>query len=180
MTRKFLILLLLLLSSILAISCSRATPTPIVIVVTATPPPAPTTAVIKYPAPTTAVIKYPTATDIQEEAISAPQQINLPPGAFSWDEAVNHIGETITVCGPVMDSYYSRSSGGQPTFINIGREYPDPERFTVLVWGEDRANFPQSPETLYLGKTICATGKIKEYKGSAEMKVTNPSQITLP
>jgi len=164
------IILTLVLSSTLLSACSRETPTPIIIVVTATPP----------PTATHAKIEIPTFVATHEEAIQAGEPFNMPSGAISWNDAITHIGETVTVCGPVMGSYFSKSSGGQPTFINIGREYPDPERFTIIIWGEDRANFPQSPDTLYLGETICASGKIKEYKGSAEMKVNNPSQITFP
>ena len=164
------ILLLSALFSFLLSACAANTPTPIVIVVTATP----------IPTSTTAKLEIPTAVKATQEPAQEVLPPSLPTGTISWEEAPLHIGETVTVCGPVMGSYYSRSSGGQPTFINIGREYPDPERFTIIIWGEDRANFPESPETLYLGETICATGKIKEYKGSAEMKVTSPSQIMIP
>jgi len=164
------IILPLILLSILISACSSETPTPIIIVVTATPP----------PTATHAKIEIPTIAAISQEPNQADQPFSLPPGAISWDDAISHIGETITVCGPVVDSFYGSSIGGQPTFLNIGKPYPEPERFTILIWGDDRSRFPSAPDIYYLGKTICATGEVILYKGSAEMKVTSPSQITIP
>jgi DNA/RNA endonuclease YhcR with UshA esterase domain len=34
------------------------------------------------------------------------------------------------------------------------------------------------PESL-LGKTVCVSGKITEYKGKAEIKVSDPTQIRI-
>ena len=94
-----------------------------------------------------------------------------------WSEAKNHIGEILTVYGPVISTYYASTSKGQPTFINIGKAYPDPERFTVVIWGQNRPNFPQAPEVYYSGKIIYVTGLIEEYEGVAEIVVSSPSQI---
>jgi len=41
--------------------------------------------------------------------------------------------EYATVCGPVVSAYFATSMNGQPTFLNIGNEYPDPKRFTALI-----------------------------------------------
>ena len=49
-----------------------------------------------------------------------------------WSEAKYHIGSRLTVYGPVIGTYYASTSKGQPTFLNIGKDYPDPERFTVF------------------------------------------------
>ena len=97
--------------------------------------------------------------------------------ALLWNEAINHIGERATVYGPVISTHYASTSKGQPTFLNIGKPYPDPDRFTVVIWGENRSNFPQAPEILYANKTLYITGLIIEYKGVAEIEVVSPSQI---
>ncbi len=96
---------------------------------------------------------------------------------ISWDEAKYHIGERTTICGPVVDTHYASTSSGQPTFLNLGKGYPDLDRFTVVIWGRNRYNFPLAPESYYYGKNICVTGLITEYQGAAQIEVSTPSQI---
>jgi len=102
-----------------------------------------------------------------------------PSDVISWDEAQDHIGERLTVCGPVKSTYYSSGSKGKPTFLNIGEPYPDPDRFTVIIWGENRGNFPEPPESYYEDKDICVTGLIVSYEGIPEIEVTSPEQIEI-
>ena len=42
-------------------------------------------------------------------------------GAISWSAARSAVGRTVTVKGPVADTYYARSSNGSPTFLNLGQ-----------------------------------------------------------
>ena len=72
---------------------------------------------------------------------------------------------------------YASSSKGRPTFISIGKNYPNRSRFTVVIWGKYRSAFPFRPEVFYRGKTVLATGKIRMYKGSAEMFIRSPSKL---
>jgi DNA/RNA endonuclease YhcR with UshA esterase domain len=101
-------------------------------------------------------------------------------GAISWSDASAHIGEMTLVEGPVVGTTFASSSNGQPTFLNIGKDYPDPGRFTVVIWGENRASFSTPPEDAYSGKTICVTGEIDTYKGVPQVAVSSPSQIESP
>jgi DNA/RNA endonuclease YhcR with UshA esterase domain len=89
------------------------------------------------------------------------------------------VGEYTSVSGPVVSTYYAEDSNGQPTFINVGRDYPDPSRFTVVIWGDSRANFEQPPEKAYDGKVICVTGVVTIYQGAAQIEVAQPSQIVV-
>ena len=98
---------------------------------------------------------------------------------INWNEADGYIGEFVTVCGPVVSAYFATSTNGQPTFLNVGKEYPDPERFTALIWGRDLENFPFNPDEYYFGKTICIQGFVEEYKGTLEIEVTDPEQIKI-
>lgn len=102
-----------------------------------------------------------------------------PADAISWNEAKSHIGERCTVCGPVVDATWASSSNGKPTFLNLGRPYPDAGRFTVVIWIQYRNNFPREPEKHYLGKTICVTGLITEYKGIPEIEARLSSEIEI-
>ena len=97
--------------------------------------------------------------------------------AIPWDEASSHIGETVTIEGKVVAGFYADTSNGEPTFLNIGRDYPNPDRFTVVIWGDDRGSFPDDPESMYEGKTIRVTGAVSEYNGGAEIEVTSPDEI---
>jgi hypothetical protein len=98
-------------------------------------------------------------------------------GSVPWNEASQHIGEDVTVQGPVASTNYAVASNGSPTFLNVGNAYPDPDRFVVVIWGEDRANFPVAPEAEYAGKTICLTGTVSDYQAVPEIEATDPGQI---
>ena len=91
------------------------------------------------------------------------------------EQASQAIGKHATVCGVVASAHFAMSSRGEPTFLNLGKAYPN-EIFTALVWGADRSKFNKPPESLQ-GQTICVTGKVKEYRGTPEIIVRNPSQI---
>ena len=100
-----------------------------------------------------------------------------PIDAISCYEAKDHIGERTTVYGTVVSANYASGSSGQPTFLNMCYAYPNPNRFTVVIWGENRGKFPQPPEDYYDGKTIYVSGLIVPYEGMAEIEVTSPDQI---
>ncbi len=99
------------------------------------------------------------------------------PGAVPWAEARGHIGERVTVRGRVAGTEYARDADGQPTFLNLGRDYPDPGRVTVVIWGRDRGRFPGPPETVYAGRTICATGTLELYDDVPELEISASTQI---
>ena len=99
-------------------------------------------------------------------------------GALSWSSASRMIGQVATVKGPVRGTKHASSSNGSPTFLNLGRDYPSPGRFTVVIWGENRARFG-APESRYYGRTICVRGLIQSYGGVAEIVARSPSQIAV-
>ena len=90
-------------------------------------------------------------------------------------DAARHVGEQSTVCGVVTGAKFSSHRKRKPTFIDFGPPHPN-QVFTALIWGEHRVKFDYEPESL-LGRTICVSGIITEYKGKPEIKVSEPSQI---
>src|SRR3954471_6212622 len=88
---------------------------------------------------------------------SAYAQSNSCAGAISWRQARSAIGRTATVRGRVAGTHFAASSNGQPTFLNIGVDYPDSRRLTVVIWIQDRARFGR-PEIRYRGHTVCVRG----------------------
>ena len=125
------------------------------------------------------------AAPIVEQSPSSPSDpitssiSSIPADVIQWHEAKNHIGERITVCGPVVSTKWASASGGSPTFLNIGNAYPDTNRFTVVIWKDYRKNFKFLPETYYQGKTICVTGLITEYKGIPEIEARSQDEIEI-
>jgi hypothetical protein len=89
-------------------------------------------------------------------------------------QAKDHIGETVTVCGPVADTRHLDSGSGH-TFLNFDKHYPD-HTFTAFIDGQDHAKFG-TPEKDYLDKEICVTGKIQQYNGKPEIVLTSPEQV---
>jgi DNA/RNA endonuclease YhcR with UshA esterase domain len=94
---------------------------------------------------------------------------------ISARDASLYIGQKATVCGEVVSTYYARSSRGRPTFLNIDRPYPN-HIFTVVIFGDNRGSFG-APESRYSDRYICVTGKIKSYKGKAQIIAYSPKQI---
>jgi hypothetical protein len=95
---------------------------------------------------------------------------------FSPEEAQRHLGESATVCGTVASARFSARSASQPTFLNLDRPYPD-QPFTIVIFGRDRAKFG-APEQSLLHRRVCASGTITQYRGKAEMVVSEPAQLS--
>jgi DNA/RNA endonuclease YhcR with UshA esterase domain len=91
------------------------------------------------------------------------------------DEAARHVGENATVCGLVASATYASRLNAQPTFLNLGKPYPD-EIFTAVIFGKDRSKFG-TPEALR-GKQICVTGEIRLYRGNPEIILSDPKQLS--
>jgi len=104
-------------------------------------------------------------------------QTSKTQATISAAEAKDHIGEVATVCDIVASTRYASSTRGRPTFLNLGKPYPN-QIFTVVIWGRDREKFGE-PEEKYRDKHICVTGKIILYRGTAEIQVTDPEQIQI-
>jgi len=93
-------------------------------------------------------------------------------------DATNHIGKTATVCGTVTQTRFMSDSLNKYTFINLDGRYPD-EPFCIIIEQPDRINFSEPPEIAYRDKKICVTGLIEAFKSKAQIKIKNPSQITV-
>ncbi len=123
--------------------------------------------VIDDPAQIQVVGGYPTS------AAPAPaaRSDSAPPAP--WQDAGEHVGETITVAGAVARTYNS----GKAAFLNFDEDWRG--KFSVVIFASDFDKFPRPPDELYLHKNILVTGKIKEYKGAPEMIVESPEQIEI-
>ena len=116
-----------------------------------------------------------TAPPLQEASAPAKAPISST-NSISSSEAISHVGDRPTVCGLVVDSRYATGSKGKPTFLNFDRAYPN-HLFTVVIWGNERENFPKNPERYYLNKRVCAAGLIETFRGKAQIIASNASQL---
>jgi hypothetical protein len=99
--------------------------------------------------------------------------------AVPWHQAADVEGDRTTVRGPVVDTRYAANINGQPTFLNVGREFPDPERFTVVIWGDVRTQFSDAPDDLFGGREICVAGDVQIYEGSPQIELAGADAIIL-
>ena len=114
-----------------------------------------------------------TASSRQPVATSA-----LPAGAITARQVANHVGRTKTVCGYVASTKYARSSNGRPTFLNLGRPYPN-QYFTIVIWPEYRGLYSSPPERLFDGRTVCVRGPIERYGSRPQIEARN-SRVWVP
>ena len=91
-------------------------------------------------------------------------------------EANSFVGSKKTVCGEGVSTSYARGSRGQPTFLNLDYPYPN-QIFTVVIWGDNRINFANPPESFYQDEDVCVSGLIESYRGVAQIEATNSKQI---
>lgn len=97
--------------------------------------------------------------------------------AVNWDAAADHTGDRVTVRGPVAGATYAENVDGQPTFLNLGRDHPDPERFTVVIWDDVRGDFDQPPETRFTGREVCVAGEVQMHEGSPQIELAGREAI---
>jgi hypothetical protein len=90
-----------------------------------------------------------------------------PAGSTSWSDAADHVGETLRVCGPLA----GMGRDSDDVFLNLGRDYPDPSRFTIVIWDVGGV------EPIKTGTTLCTRGEITDYKGVAEIELRSPGDV---
>jgi DNA/RNA endonuclease YhcR with UshA esterase domain len=87
-------------------------------------------------------------------------------------DAQKHVGESVTVEGPVGDVHHLPSA--KVTFVDIGGRYPD-NAFTAVILQADAKKFPDVDKLE--GKTVEITGQINLYKGHPQIILNDPAQL---
>lgn len=94
---------------------------------------------------------------------------------LSPEEAHNHVGENVCICGVAVSAHYDPYYESQPTFLNLDKPYPN-QPFTAVIFGSDRSKF-EEPERTFRGKHVCVTGEIQLYRQKPEIIVHDPEQL---
>jgi len=86
-------------------------------------------------------------------------------------DAKAHVGQTVTIEGPVGNVYTARSG---MTFIDIGGRYPD-NAFAAVIFADDTAKFPNVKALD--GKVVDVTGAVSLYRGKPEIILKSADQM---
>jgi len=97
------------------------------------------------------------------------------PDAIPWDEALEHMGEHVIICG-IVEEVDSTSANSNPTFVDVGDTYPN-DRVTGVIWEEYQSVF--SNINKYNGELVYMEGTLYEYNGLPNIELTDSSQIKI-
>jgi hypothetical protein len=86
------------------------------------------------------------------------------------EDAKNHIGDSVTVCGKVYSARFVSNATNEPTFLNLGAKYPD-QLLTIVIWSDVRKQFKGNPEDIFLNKEICVTGKVELFRDKPQIVI---------
>jgi hypothetical protein len=85
-----------------------------------------------------------------------------PPPRITPTEAKSRAGDTVTVCGKVVDTKVSRyglAGRGKPVTFDLDQPEPKPVFFFVAFGSQEGG--PKEAVAAYQGKRVCVTGKIE-------------------
>ncbi len=101
----------------------------------------------------------------------------LPKNCLNTVQAYGEINtnKKVKVCGTIVSTKKSKKGN---IFLNIDKAYPN-HIFSITIWASDLVNFGYKPDKELLGKKVCITGRITEYKGTASMIINNEKFIDI-
>ncbi len=97
----------------------------------------------------------------------------------SWTSARQFVGQRAAISGEVKGITHRSDLGGQPTWINVGAEFPNRDRLELVIWGRNRPAFDSEIRRLAVGDEICAIGTISEYRGVVQIELQNAAQLSV-
>ncbi len=103
-----------------------------------------------------------------------PLKAPLPKGMFNTVQAKYHIGQTATVCGTVVSS--RKTAKAKAIYLNFDRMHPHQD-FYATIWEYNGPNFSYDPETYFVNKKICVTGKVTIYDDIPRISINNESEV---
>jgi hypothetical protein len=92
------------------------------------------------------------------------------------EEAASHVGESASVCGLVASATYAARAMAAPTFLDLGKPYPN-QVFSAVILGSDRMKFG-TPEISLREKQVCVTGEIFLLQGKPEIIIRDTKQLS--
>ncbi len=100
------------------------------------------------------------------------------PPRINPSDAKNHIGETVAICGKVVDSKVSKYGiGGHGKPVTFDLDQPEPNPVFYFVTFGSQTGGPQEAIAAYQGKRLCVTGKITTSASGPFIMAADRSQI---
>lgn len=96
------------------------------------------------------------------------QDVNL-------SDVSKHIGDSVRLCGKVYNTRYFETTRNRPTVLDVNSSHVN--QLNVIIYDQDRKNFPNSPESLYKNKDVCIIGVVESYNNIPQIVVRNADQI---
>jgi DNA/RNA endonuclease YhcR with UshA esterase domain len=96
-------------------------------------------------------------------------------------EAADHIGKKVVVIMTVKSSHFAEKS--RTTFLNSEKDFKSGKNLQVTIMKDNLEKFEEmkikEPHKHFLNKKVKITGKISEFRGKPELKLTDPDQIQI-
>ncbi len=124
------------------------------------------------------IMAHPVLSVLPFPAVPLHARENLQTVVVAPEDALDHHGRIVTVCGKVAGTQYAEKIKGQPALLHLEKPYPK-HVFTIVIWGADRGKFEKPPEEFYRGKDVCVTGLVVEHNGKPQIVVRNPSRLNV-
>lgn len=103
---------------------------------------------------------------------------NAQPQRVAPAAAKDHVGQTATVCGKVVDATISKYGiGGRGKPVTFDLDEPQPNQVFYFVAFGTQAGGPDEAVSAYQGKHVCVTGKISTAASGPYILAADRSQV---
>ncbi len=93
---------------------------------------------------------------------------------ISWNAAVDHVNQKVTVIGPV----YKVDESGSQTKIVMGSDQVGPgKRLDIVITGNALKQMQGDPQAIFSNSQICVNGVIQAVQGNLEIVVDQSKDI---
>lgn len=97
--------------------------------------------------------------------------------SIDLEDVSRHIGDSVSVCGKVLSSYYLKSALNKPTLLTVGTNTQD--LLTLVIYEADRKNFKEAVEKYFLDKDICISGRLEMKNNKAQIVIRKEQDLSL-
>lgn len=92
-------------------------------------------------------------------------------------DIAKHIGDSVRLCATVHNTRYFETTRNRPTVLDVNTTHVN--HLNVIIYDQDRPNFPNSPEALYKNKDVCIVGVVESYNNIPQIVVRSADQIVV-